>query len=63
LQALAVWEREGHHVPDNALRRGRAWLIRHMETPYPPLWIGKCLYCPELVVESAILSALILAER
>jgi hypothetical protein len=34
-----------------------------MDEPYPWLWIGKSLYCPELVVESAILSALMLVEQ
>jgi hypothetical protein len=29
-----------------------------MDPPYPPLWIGKSLYSPGLVVRSAILSAL-----
>jgi halimadienyl-diphosphate synthase len=59
LQALSVWRRQGHPIPDEALKRGVAWLQEHKEPPYPPLWIGKCLYCPELVVQSAILSALI----
>lgn len=25
-------------------------LAQHSEPPYPPLRIGKCLYCPELVL-------------
>jgi halimadienyl-diphosphate synthase len=61
LQALTVWKRAGHRVSDEAVRRGRAWLLDHTEPPYPPLWIGKCLYCPELVVYSAVLSALYLS--
>jgi halimadienyl-diphosphate synthase len=63
LQALAIWKRNGHAVPDEALQRGAAWLKAHAQAPYPPLWIGKCLYCPELVVYSAVLSALLLVER
>lgn len=63
LQALAVWKRNGGKVADEVLRRGAAWLAEHSELPYPPLWIGKCLYCPELVVRSAILSALVLTTR
>ena len=63
LQALVAWKRSGHPVPREALKRGAAWLVRHMDQPYPPLWIGKCLYCPVLVVRSAILSALTLAEQ
>jgi halimadienyl-diphosphate synthase len=63
LQALAIWKRNGHSVPDDVLERGAAWLAEHAESPYPPLWIGKCLYCPELVVRSAVLSALMLVEQ
>ncbi|MBN1284445.1 MAG: cyclase [Anaerolineae bacterium] len=63
LQALVVARRHGHAAPDRALIRGAAWLAEHAEPPYPPLWIGKCLYYPSLVVRSAILSALILAEQ
>jgi halimadienyl-diphosphate synthase len=60
LQALAIWKRHGHAVSDSVLERGAAWLAEHSKPPYPPLWIGKCLYCPELVVRSAVLSALML---
>ena len=60
LQALAIWKRHGQPVPDDVLQRGAIWLADHMDPPYPPLWIGKCLYCPTLVVRSAILSALML---
>jgi halimadienyl-diphosphate synthase len=60
LQALAVWRERKHGVPDDTLRRGAAWLTSHADPPYPPLWIGKCLYSPVLVVRSAILSALML---
>lgn len=63
LQSLATWKRWGHPVPAEVFRRGAAWLADHAEGPYPPLWIGKCLYCPELVVRSAVLSALIMAEE
>jgi halimadienyl-diphosphate synthase len=63
LQALVAWKRHGGHVPSDVLKRGTAWLADHMEPPYPPLWIGKCLYCPVLVVRSAILSALMLVAQ
>jgi len=63
LQALAVWKQYGGQVPDDVLRRGAAWLADHAEPPYPPLWIGKCLYCPLLVVRSAVLSALMLVPQ
>jgi halimadienyl-diphosphate synthase len=62
LQALAIWKRQGGQVSLDNLKRGAAWLVDHTEAPYPMLWIGKCLYCPELVVYSSILSALMLVE-
>jgi hypothetical protein len=63
LQALMMWKRHGGEVPDDALKRGETWLMQNADPPYASLWIGKCLYCPELVVRSAILSALALAEE
>jgi halimadienyl-diphosphate synthase len=63
LQALVTWKRQGHAVPNDVLKRGALWLTDHAEPPYPPLWIGKCLYYPELVVRSAVLSALTMAAQ
>jgi halimadienyl-diphosphate synthase len=60
LQALAIWKKHGGAVPDDVLERGKAWLETHANPPYPPLWIDKCLYCPQSIVKSAILSALVL---
>lgn len=60
LQALALWRQNGNPVPAETLKRGSDWLSDHINLSKPPLWIGKCLYCPELVIRSAILSALIL---
>ncbi len=60
LQALALWKRYGGQVPNEVLKRGRNWLLGNAALPYPPLWIDKCLYCPELIVRSAVLSALML---
>jgi hypothetical protein len=34
-----------------------------MDPPYPPLWIGKSLYSPILVIRSAILGALAIASQ
>lgn len=63
LQALGIWSQHyGNRIDKAVFQRGREWLSRHVDPPYPPLWIGKCLYCPELVVRSAVLSALTLTE-
>ncbi|MEW5871220.1 MAG: prenyltransferase/squalene oxidase repeat-containing protein [Chloroflexota bacterium] len=63
IQALIYWQRNHGKLPVNVLPRGLAWLADHSEPPYPPLWIGKCLYSPTLVTRSAILSALLLGEQ
>jgi len=63
LQALSVADRAGLSVPLAVLKHGADWLVCHNSSPYTPLWIGKCLYCPELVVRSAILSALTLVKQ
>jgi halimadienyl-diphosphate synthase len=63
LQALVVWRRSGGRVPLSVLEKGAAWLADHAKPPYPPLWIGKCLYCPISVVRSAVLSALLLVTQ
>jgi len=63
LQALVTCKRQGHRVPDDALKCGAMWLARHKDSPYPPLWVGKCLYSPTLVIRSAILSALALVAQ
>lgn len=61
LQALSVWDQKVAGVPKGALRNGARWLKENMDNPYPPLWIGKCLYSPNLVIRSAVISALALA--
>ncbi|MGD2105854.1 MAG: prenyltransferase/squalene oxidase repeat-containing protein [Anaerolineae bacterium] len=63
LQALTIWQRQSGVVPPDMIQRGAGWLGEHGDPPYPPLWIGKGLYCPELVVQSAVLSALALAAE
>jgi halimadienyl-diphosphate synthase len=62
IQALWFWNEHVAKVPKNALRNGARWLREHMDDPYPPLWIGKCLYNPSLVIRSAVISALALAQ-
>lgn len=68
LQALVISQRHGWKVVEDgalgeAILKGKEWLVAHQEEPYPSLWMGKCLYCPILVVRSAILSALMLVEQ
>jgi halimadienyl-diphosphate synthase len=63
LQALTIWKQHGGKVSSDILKQGQNWLIDHSEPPYPMLWIGKCLYCPELVIQSAILSAIMLVDN
>lgn len=62
LQALWFWNQHVARVPRSAFQNGARWLREHMEPPYPPLWIGKCLYSPSLVIRSAVISALALAN-
>ncbi|MBI3153637.1 MAG: cyclase [Chloroflexi bacterium] len=63
LQALSIWRRSGGAVPRDKIKQGLDWLEEYSNAPYEPLWIGKALYCPELVVRSTILSAIILAKE
>ena len=59
LQALWMWSQNSQQIPKEALYKGKTWLENNQDE-YPPLWIGKCLYSPRLVIKSAILSALTL---
>ncbi len=65
LQALKIWQMyrgNKSNVSNSILKDARLWLSTHCEPPYPPFWISKTSYCPENIVQSSILSALILAE-
>ncbi len=63
LQALAVSKKYGKDIPVQAIRRGANWLIENANLQCPRLWIGKALYTPILVIRSAIISALGLAQE
>lgn len=63
LQALAVCWFEGVDIPVQSLMAGRNWLLKNQNSHNPPLWIGKCLYTPYLVVQSTIISALMLCNQ
>ena len=62
LQALWVWNEKVARIPKSIFKNGARWLQDHIDEPYPPLWIGKCLYNPRLVIRSAIISALTLTQ-
>jgi len=62
LQALWFWNEYVARVPKNVFKNGVRWLRENMDQPYPPLWIGKCLYNPNLVIRSAVISALTLVQ-
>ena len=57
IQALWLWNQNVRNIPKEILYRGKIWLEEHQQE-YPPLWIGKCLYSPRLVIDSAIQCAL-----
>jgi halimadienyl-diphosphate synthase len=63
LQSLITWRRQGGNIPLEPIELAARWLRDHAAPPYPMLWIGKSLYCPEKVVQGAVLSALLLAEQ
>jgi hypothetical protein len=66
IQALWAWQQSqtdhGLSKVSIAIKKALPWLKDHAQPPYFPLWIGKGLYCPENVIRSAILSALVLSE-
>ncbi len=62
LQALSIYKKRGGQVRAGVLEKGADWLRRNQDPPYPLFWIGKGLYAGELVIRSAILSALALTE-
>ncbi|MCL4250316.1 MAG: hypothetical protein KJ065_19355 [Anaerolineae bacterium] len=59
LEALLFWDRAVKRVDSEVLERANAFLRKHVQNPsYTPLWIGKSLYTPHLVVKAAVLGAL-----
>ena len=63
LQALCYWEHETSGKKGDAIQKGGSWLENHITDQNPPLWIGKGLYQPFLIVRSAILSSLLLIKN
>jgi len=63
LQALVKWRQYGGVIPPGRIAQASHWLSKNSAPPYPWLWIGKTLYYPELLIQSAILSALIISKE
>ncbi len=63
IQALATWQKYSGKSFREQIKRAGSWLSENCEPPYPPLWIGKSLYCPEILVKSGLLSALALMQE
>jgi halimadienyl-diphosphate synthase len=65
LTALLYYHQH-EQVKKEVLQRAAAFLAANhqgADSDYPELWIGKCLYTPQDIVRSAVLSALILYEE
>jgi halimadienyl-diphosphate synthase len=63
IQALATWQKHTGRSFSGQIQQAGLWLENHREPPYPPLWMDKSLYCPEILVKSCILSALALVDQ
>lgn len=63
IQALATWQKHTGKSFSSQIEQAGLWLEKHCEPPYPPLWMDKSLYCPEILVKSCILSALTLVDQ
>jgi halimadienyl-diphosphate synthase len=63
MQALWVWNQSSSKIESKVLKKGVEWLEAHAHEPYQPLWIGKCLYSPHIVIRSAVASALTLGKE
>jgi hypothetical protein len=47
MQALWVWNEKGGQSTKIRIQKRSALAHEHLDQPYPPLWIGKCLYNPQ----------------
>jgi halimadienyl-diphosphate synthase len=63
IQALFAWYQHGKSIPKERFKLAESWLVEHSHDAFVPMWIDKSLYCPELIVRSAILSAIELAGQ
>lgn len=58
LQALLYWHRHTRPLEFDVLTQAAQYLIKHQHSSHTSLWIGKCLYTPDRVVDAAISGAL-----
>ncbi len=59
LLALFHWDRHVERVDADLLHRGAEYLIANLsKTEYSEMWIGKTLYTPTILVQTAILSSI-----
>ena len=63
IQALAIRHRDTPENHFDTIQRGANWLLENYDGTHPALWIGKVLYSPTYVNDSAVYSALCLAEQ
>ncbi|MGB7873401.1 MAG: prenyltransferase/squalene oxidase repeat-containing protein [Anaerolineales bacterium] len=63
IQALKLWDTKVSRISKARIDLAASWLEDNISSPYPSLWIGKVLYCPEYVVKSAVLSAIELSRQ
>jgi halimadienyl-diphosphate synthase len=63
IQALCMWKRYGGKIPKGRLELAYQWLEANANEPKRSFWIGKSLYCPEAIVNAAVLSAIQLAKE
>ena len=58
-----MWKRYGGKIPKGRLELAYQWLEANANEPKRSFWIGKSLYCPEAIVNAAVLSAIQLAKE
>lgn len=63
LQALLSYHHAAGKIDSDVIYRAADYLARHLDyCEMPAMWIEKCLYVPEHIVEATILSALAMCE-
>jgi halimadienyl-diphosphate synthase len=62
IQALWFWGHKSGTMHTEEILKAKQWLEEH-ELKYEPLWIGKCLYSPKLVIDSVVQCAFTLSNQ